>query len=107
MLAMKIEQIADTLSAAYVGNLLKGGGALDAKSEKAVPASWIPENVWLNIIALSRTVQMLRDLPDNIERYNEQWRAWYDHDAPETQPFPDYNERLDQFREDAHRALDP
>ena len=97
MLAMKIEQIADRLSAAYVGNLLKGGGALDAKTEKAVPASWIPENVWLNIIALSRTVQMLRDLPDNIERYNEQWRAWYDHDAPETQPFPDYNERLDVF----------
>ena len=97
MLAMKIEQVADRLSAAYVGNLLKGGGALDAKSEKPAPAKWIPEAVWLNVIALSRTVAMLRDLPDNFERYNDAWKTWYDHDAPETQPFPDYNERLDQF----------
>merc|ERR1719478_1314850 len=97
MLAMKIQQIAGTLSANYVGNLLKGGGALDAKSEKPVPEKWIPENVWLNVIALSRCVPMLRDLPDNFERYNDAWKAWYDHDAPETQNFPDYNERLDQF----------
>jgi len=40
---------------------------------------------------------MLRDLPDNFERYNDGWKAWYDHDAPETQDFPDYNERLDSF----------
>ena len=39
----------------------------------------------------------LRDLPDNIERFIDAWKAWYDYDAPETQPFPDYNERLDQF----------
>jgi dynein heavy chain len=97
MLAMKIQQIAGTLSATYVGNLLKAGGALDAKSEKPVPAKWMPESVWLNCIALSRTVGMLRDLPDNLERFNDLWKAWYDHDAPETQLFPDYNERLDQF----------
>ena len=30
-LKSKIEQVADRLSAAYVGNLLKGGGALDSK----------------------------------------------------------------------------
>jgi dynein heavy chain len=97
MLAMKIELVADKLSPAYVGNLLKGGGALDLKSEKAAPGNWIPDNVWLNVIALSRTVPMLRDLPDNFERFNDQWKAWYDYDAPETVPFPDYNERLDQF----------
>jgi hypothetical protein len=31
------------------------------------PAKWMPESVWLNCIALSRTVGMLRDLPDNLE----------------------------------------
>eukprot|EP00900_Chrysochromulina_parva_P013578 jgi/Chrpa1/22220/Chrysochromulina_OHIO_Genome00024286-RA len=67
VLAMTIQQIAGTLSATYAGNLLKAGGALDAKSEKPVPAKWMPES------------------------------AWYDHDAPETRLFPDYNERLDQF----------
>jgi len=71
MLAMTIQQIAGTLSATYAGNLLKAGGALDAKSEKPVPAKWMPESVWLNCIALSRTVGMLRDLPDNLERFND------------------------------------
>ena len=56
MLAMKIEQVSGRLSASYVGNLLKGGGALDAKSEKSAPSAWIPEGVWLNVLALSRTV---------------------------------------------------
>ena len=28
---------------------------------------------------------------------HDAWKQWYDHDAPETQAFPDYNERLDQF----------
>jgi len=27
----------------------------------------MPESVWLNCIALSRTVGMLHDLPDNLE----------------------------------------
>uniref|UniRef100_A0A7S4MJ94 Dynein heavy chain n=2 Tax=Prymnesium polylepis TaxID=72548 RepID=A0A7S4MJ94_9EUKA len=97
MLAMKIEQVADRLSASYVSCLLKGGGALDVKSERPKLHDWIPEVVWLNVIQLSRTVQMLRDLPDALDRQGEAWRTWYDHDAPETQDFPDYNERLDQF----------
>jgi len=97
MLAMKIESVADRLSASYVSCLLKGGGALDIKSERPKPHEWIPDVVWLNVINLSRTVQMLRDLPDALDRAGESWRAWYDHDAPETQDFPDYNERLDQF----------
>ena len=97
MLAMKIEQVADRLSATYVSCLLKGGAALDVKSERPKPHEWIPEAVWLNSIQLSRTVQMLRDLPDALDRAGDAWRAWYDHDAPETQEFPDYNERLDSF----------
>ena len=46
MLAMKIESVADRLSAAYIGCLLKGGGALDPKTEKAKPHGWLPEAVW-------------------------------------------------------------
>eukprot|EP00327_Prymnesium_parvum_P015479 CAMPEP_0113272674 /NCGR_PEP_ID=MMETSP0008_2-20120614/23450_1 /TAXON_ID=97485 /ORGANISM="Prymnesium parvum" /LENGTH=4484 /DNA_ID=CAMNT_0000122153 /DNA_START=48 /DNA_END=13502 /DNA_ORIENTATION=+ /assembly_acc=CAM_ASM_000153 len=97
MLAMKIEQVADRLSASYVSCLLKGGGALETKSERPKPHDWIPDPVWLNAIQLSRTVQMLRDLPDALDRAGDAWRAWYDFDAPETQEFPDYNERLDTF----------
>ena len=99
MLAMKIESVADRLSAAYIGCLLKGGGALDAKSEKAKPHDWLPEGVWMNCIAVSRTVQMLRDMPDSIARENtkEAWKEWYDHDMPETVKVPEFEERLDKF----------
>ena len=35
--------------------------------------------------------------PTTLSATTTRGSAWYDHDAPETQPFPDYNERLDQF----------
>jgi dynein heavy chain len=99
MLAMKIEQVSGRLSSNYVGCLLKGGGALDPKSERAKPHAWLTESIWMNCLAVSRTVQMLRDLPESIARETtkELWQAWYDHDAPETQPIPEFNERLDDF----------
>ena len=105
MLAMKIESVADRLSAAYIGCLLKGGGALDPKTEKAKPHGWLPEavrttaliapraltlglqpstpnpnpnQVWMNCLATARTVQMLRDLPESIARETTArlWMAW-------------------------------
>jgi dynein heavy chain len=99
MLAMKVETVGDRLSANYVGNLLKGGGALDPKSERAKPHEWMPEGVWMNCLAVSRTVQMLRDMPESLTnaRTAEEWKAWYDHDAPETQEIPEFNDRLDKF----------
>jgi dynein heavy chain len=50
MLAMKIESVADRLSAAYIGCLLKGGGALDPKTEKAKPHGWLPDAVRMNCL---------------------------------------------------------
>ena len=78
MLAMKIESVADRLSASYIGCLLKGGGALDPKTEKPKPHGWLPEAVWMNCLATSRTVQMLRDLPESIARETTAslWMAW-------------------------------
>ena len=33
--------------------LLKGGGALDITSVRKKPKEWIPDAVWLNVVALS------------------------------------------------------
>jgi len=99
MLAMKIESVADRLSQNYISCLLKGGGALDPKTERPRPHDWIPENVWMNCLALSRSVQMLHDLPESMSnaRSSQAWRDWYDFDAPEKQPIPEFDERLDKF----------
>ena len=42
--------------AAVGAALLKGGAALDIKSEKSKPFPWIPDNVWLNALQLSNNV---------------------------------------------------
>ena len=57
---------------------------------------WIPDQVWLNIVALSG-IDALRDIPDSVFRNDGLWRQWYDAEAPETAPVPDYQERLTKF----------
>ena len=52
--------------------------------------------VWLNIIALS-SVDALRDLPDAVIRNDSAWQAWYDLEALEQSPMPDYEGHLTKF----------
>lgn len=57
---------------------------------------WIPDSVWLNVIALS-SIDELRDLPDAVIRNEAAWRAWYDQEALERGQMPDYEGRLTKF----------
>jgi hypothetical protein len=43
---------------------------------------WIPDSVWLNIVALS-SLEAFRDIPDSVFRNDGLWRQWYDQEAPE------------------------
>jgi dynein heavy chain len=61
---------------------LKGGGALDINSVRKKPKDWIPDSVWLSIIALS-SMDAFRDIPDSVFRNDGLWRQWYDQEAPE------------------------
>ena len=89
MLTMKIEQVAGTLSQVAIQTLLTGGAALDIKAEKAKPGEWLPDAVWLNIIALSRALPLkFGELPDSVSRFAGEWRQWYDLDAPEQEKPP-------------------
>tara|TARA_B100000513_G_scaffold31241_1_gene12052 strand:- start:530 stop:3322 length:2793 start_codon:yes stop_codon:yes gene_type:complete len=90
MLAIKVERVAGRLSAAYVSNLLKGGGSLDVKTERPKPHEWMPDSVWMNCLSLGRTVPALASLPDSLGRLRaaEAWRCYYDDDAPETVAVP-------------------
>jgi hypothetical protein len=46
------------------------------------PKEWIPDAVWLNIVALSN-MDAFRDIPDSVFRNDGLWRQWYDQEAPE------------------------
>jgi dynein heavy chain len=61
---------------------LKGGGALDINSVRKKPKDWIPDSVWLAIIALS-FMDAFRDIPDSVFLNDGLWRQWYDQEAPE------------------------
>ena len=97
MLAMRIESNSGKLTAAQEKMLLTGGGALDANSEKPKPFGWIPDNSWLNLIQLSRSVGVFRDLPDAIMRNEAGWKNGYDEDAPESARVPDFEDRIEVY----------
>ena len=97
MLTMRIQSNSGKLTGAQQKMLLTGGGALDINTEKPKPAAWIPDNVWLNILQLSRSVPVYRDLPDAIARNDATWKHWYDEDAPEAVRIPDFEDRIEAY----------
>lgn len=48
------------------------------------------------MVALSE-LDAFRDLPDSFVRSDASWRAWYDAEAPEALPIPDFETRLSKF----------
>ena len=58
---------------------------------------WIPESVWINIIALS-AINSFKDLPESVTRAESAWRHWYDTEAPERAAIPALEEKLSKFQ---------
>lgn len=82
MLTNKILVNSGKIRASDLDVFLKGGGALDINSVRKKPKEWIPDSVWLNIVALSN-MDAFRDIPDSVFRNDGLWRQWYDQEAPE------------------------
>ena len=57
---------------------------------------WIPDSAWLNVIALG-SIDALRNISDSVVKDEAAWRAWYDQEAPERAPIPEYEGRLTKF----------
>ncbi|KAK9841874.1 hypothetical protein WJX81_008571 [Elliptochloris bilobata] len=96
MLTASILVSASKIKADDVNIFLRGGGALDINSVRKKPKEWIPDSVWLNVVALGG-MDAFRDLADAVARGDTAWRAWYDAEAPERAPVPGYEERLSKF----------
>nr|Q39575.1 RecName: Full=Dynein gamma chain, flagellar outer arm [Chlamydomonas reinhardtii]7KZM_C Chain C, Dynein gamma chain, flagellar outer arm [Chlamydomonas reinhardtii]7KZN_C Chain C, Dynein gamma chain, flagellar outer arm [Chlamydomonas reinhardtii]7KZO_C Chain C, Dynein gamma chain, flagellar outer arm [Chlamydomonas reinhardtii]8GLV_AD Chain AD, Dynein gamma chain, flagellar outer arm [Chlamydomonas reinhardtii]8GLV_AX Chain AX, Dynein gamma chain, flagellar outer arm [Chlamydomonas reinhar len=96
MLTNKVLTSAGKVKATDLDVFLKGGAALDINSVRKKPKDWIPDLVWLNIIALS-AMDAFRDIPDSVFRNDGLWRQWYDQEAPEMAKVPDYEDRLNKF----------
>eukprot|EP00931_Biecheleriopsis_adriatica_P036383 TRINITY_DN2095_c0_g1_i5.p1 TRINITY_DN2095_c0_g1~~TRINITY_DN2095_c0_g1_i5.p1 ORF type:complete len:4649 (-),score=1173.32 TRINITY_DN2095_c0_g1_i5:61-14007(-) len=104
MVTLKIMQVANQITGADVSMLLKGGSALDVKAERQNPFKWLPEKVWLNVIQMSRQpfgpdqMMFFREIQDFMQRNEAAWRKWFDENSPESEPIPDYDDRINMDR---------
>ena len=85
------------LTATELNCILKGGAALDIATVRKKPFDWIADMQWLNIIAACDT-KGLGDFADSLYRNEQQWRTWFELEAPEASPIPDYEERSTPFQ---------
>lgn len=107
IICFKILTTKGTITNNDVSMFLKGGDALDAKTEKPKPASMkeLSEKSWLNVIQLSRhqfandPLAFFRELPDSIMRNEAAWNQWLLKNDPENYPIPDFAERINAEKE--------
>lgn len=85
------------VSLAAFNALLKGGAAKDMNSITIPKWDWIPDSAWLNVIALSETVDKFKHLPDLIKKNEKLWKFFYDQEAPESAKVPDLEAELTDF----------
>jgi dynein heavy chain len=97
LLALKLQLQSEIITMDHFSCFTKGGAALDINAVKKKPKEWVPDSVWLNIIQLSMSIPLFKELPDIVARNESLWRQWYDQEAPEAVPVPDIDDRLDKM----------
>jgi dynein heavy chain len=98
IVACKIMVTAGLLDPAEVQLFLRGGAALDIANVRKKP-TWISNESWLNVIALSDAVPFFKSLPENIVRGDAVWRRWFEDNEPERLPIPDMEQSLKENKE--------
>ena len=87
------------LSQQDVQTFLKCGSALTSGQVSSAPKNpfkdWISSTMWTNVVALSLTMDLFRDLPDIIAKNEKLWRAYFEDEQPEKLEIPVLEERLE------------
>jgi dynein heavy chain len=94
MTCMKILVTETTnLTDQMVNLLLRGGAALQVDQQSPEP-KWVPQDVWMNVCALSQSLDFFGDLKGSIEQNEVDWKKWYENETPEAMEIPKLEERL-------------
>ncbi|KAG8456021.1 hypothetical protein GDO86_001999 [Hymenochirus boettgeri] len=98
-MTIKIEQADGRVPQEELDFFLKGNISLE-KSKRKKPCSWLSDQGWEDIMRLSELFPSLfGSLPSDVEKYEADWKAWYDLDILEQFPYPlSYNEKLSNFQ---------
>jgi len=64
------------------------------------PVKWISDKGWEDILKLATDFpEVFGDLPNNIEKNIDIWKAWYDLEAPEEVDTPNgYTQKMNPFQ---------
>ncbi|KAM4707116.1 dynein axonemal heavy chain 10 [Discoglossus pictus] len=98
-MTIKIEQADGRVPQEELEFFLKGNTSLE-KSRRKKPWAWLADQGWEDIMRLSELFPSLcGTLPDDVEKHEAEWKAWYDLDTPEQYPFPlGYKDKLSTFQ---------
>jgi len=78
---------------------MKGNPSLD-KIKDPCPFSWVPEVGWKDLQMLKTLGDSLKNITDDIKAKGDEWKEWYDSEAPETMEMPGgYTQKLDVFKQ--------
>ena len=88
IVAFKILVTAGKLEQRLISLFLKGGSALDINQVRHKPFTWLSNDSWLNTLQLSNSYLAFKSLPDDLDRGEVTWKAWYDENEPERFPSP-------------------
>ena len=73
---------------------LKGDTGLDAPPRDS-PVTWLGASGWKDLLALCDMNDAFEQLRKDFEKNKDNWKAWYDLEAPETVALPDgHSEKL-------------
>ncbi|ESO91629.1 hypothetical protein LOTGIDRAFT_122204, partial [Lottia gigantea] len=98
-ITIKLEQDQSHLGQEELDFFIKGNIALE-KSKRKKPFGWLPDEGWEDCTRLATEFSdKFGTLLDDIEKNENAWKEWYDHDTPESQPFPGrYEQSLAAFQ---------
>ncbi|XP_055020703.1 dynein axonemal heavy chain 10 [Boleophthalmus pectinirostris] len=98
-MTIKMEQAEERAPQEELHFFIKGNLSLE-KSCRKKPWDWLTDQSWEDVVKLSELLpEQFSSLPDNVETHSEDWRTWYDLDAPEQATFPGrYQESLSMFQ---------
>jgi len=96
IITIKILVTMDELKDEDLAVFLRGstGFDLDKVRKKPGALSWLPEQAWINLHALT-VIPFFKTIVEDIIKNESMWKMWFEHNQPETLRVPNFEDRME------------